>query len=155
MVVGVVARQPRRDLVERQLGEHGHAVEGLLPVHRDIVAQRLNRLARKGIVDALGLLQADDVGLPLGQPGGEVINSLLYGIDVPSGDAHDRPGSGRRRSSARNALMRSRAGCDPGMAVLVRWLRNLKLDPCHRMRAHNGYGRSCGSQTKKIVMERG
>jgi len=35
-------------------------------VHRNIVAERFERLARKGVVNALGLLQADDVRLPLG-----------------------------------------------------------------------------------------
>ena len=39
------------------------AVEGLLAVHGDIVAERLERLAREGLVDAFGFLQADDVGL--------------------------------------------------------------------------------------------
>ena len=57
-------------------------------MHCNIVAERLERLARKGVVDAFGLLQADDVGLPLGEPGGQIIHSLLDGIDVPGGDAH-------------------------------------------------------------------
>ena len=65
MVVGVVAGQPRRHLVERELRQDGDAVEGLLAVDGDVVAERLERLARKGVVDALGLLQADDVGLAL------------------------------------------------------------------------------------------
>ena len=35
----------------------------------DVVAQRLERLPRKRVVDAFGFLQADHVGLPLGEPG--------------------------------------------------------------------------------------
>jgi len=46
------------------------------------------QLARKGVVNALGLLQADDVRLPLGEPRGQVVQSLLYRIYVPSGNAH-------------------------------------------------------------------
>ncbi len=46
-------------------GQHRDAVERLLTVHCNIVAQRLDRLARERVVDALGLLQTDDVGLPL------------------------------------------------------------------------------------------
>jgi hypothetical protein len=36
---------------------------------RDVVAERLERLAREGVVDAFRLLQADDVGFALGKPG--------------------------------------------------------------------------------------
>ena len=61
-------------------------------MNRDIIAQRLQRLARKRLVDAFGLLQADDVGLTLLQPGGEVVDALLDGIDVPGCDAHGGDG---------------------------------------------------------------
>ena len=96
MVVGVVAGQPRRHLVERKFGQDRDAVEGLLPVHCDIVAEGFQWLARKGVVDALGLLQADDVRLPLGQPGRQVVDSLLDRVDVPGGDAHGGNGRVRR-----------------------------------------------------------
>ncbi len=102
MVVGVVAGQSRGHLVERELRQDRDAVEGLLPVHCDIVAERLERLAREGFVHALGLLQADDVGPPLQEPGGQVVHSLLDRIDVPGGDAHrGRKGWGWRGLGAR------------------------------------------------------
>ena len=73
MHVVVVAGQPGRDLVERQLGQQRDAVEGLLAVHGDIVAERLERLAREGLVDAFDFLQADDVRLriPAARPAGD------------------------------------------------------------------------------------
>ena len=65
MAVGVVTGQSRGHVLQWEFREYRDAVEGLLPVHCNIVAQRLERLARKGFVDALGLLQEDDVGPPL------------------------------------------------------------------------------------------
>ena len=68
MIVTVVAGQADIDLVERQFGQQRDAVERLLAVDGEIIAERLERLARKGVVDAFGFLQADDVGLALGKP---------------------------------------------------------------------------------------
>jgi hypothetical protein len=78
MIVGVVAGQARGHLIKGKLRQHGNAVEGLLPVHRNIVAECFEWLPGKGVVNALGLLQADDVRLPLGKPRGQVVHSLLY-----------------------------------------------------------------------------
>ena len=51
MRVAVVARQAAHDdLVERALGEDGDAVEALLAVHRDVVAERLERLGGEGLL---------------------------------------------------------------------------------------------------------
>jgi hypothetical protein len=33
--------------------------------------------------------EAGDVRLPLGQPSGKIVHSLLDGIDVPGGNSHD------------------------------------------------------------------
>ena len=89
MVVGVVAGQPRRHLVELELRQDRDAVEGLLAVDRDVVAQRLDRLAREGVIDAswfpAGRRCRADRSL---QPGGQVLDSLLDRIDVPGGDPH-------------------------------------------------------------------
>ena len=52
-----------RDLVEAQLRQDGDAVEALLAVRLDVVAERLDLGARELLVDRLDLLQADDVGL--------------------------------------------------------------------------------------------
>src|SRR5262249_49608971 len=83
----VHSRQARRDLVEWKLRQHRNAVEGLLPVHCNIVAERLQRLARERVVDTLGFLQADHVRLPLRQPGGPGVHSVPDPIDVPGGEA--------------------------------------------------------------------
>ena len=90
MIVGGVAGEARRHLIERKLRQHGDAVKGLLTVHRNIVSECLECLARKGVIDTLGLLQADDIRLPFDQPGGQIIHSLLDRVYVPSGDAHGR-----------------------------------------------------------------
>ena len=55
--------QPRLHLVERQLRQDRDPVEALLAVDCDVVAESLERLARKRLVDAFRFLQADDVGL--------------------------------------------------------------------------------------------
>ena len=52
-----VAGEPRLNLVERELGEERHAVEALLPVHGDVVAELLELEPREGVVDAFDLLQ--------------------------------------------------------------------------------------------------
>src|SRR5262249_32856416 len=88
MAVGLIAGQSRRHLLERKLGEERDAVEGLLPVHRNIVAERLERLAWEGLIHALGLLQDNDVWPPLRKPSGQIVDPLLDGIDVPGRDAH-------------------------------------------------------------------
>jgi hypothetical protein len=59
-----------------------------MAMHCNIVAQCLDCLPREGLIDGLGFLQADDVRRPLGEPGGQVLDSLLDRIDVPGGDAH-------------------------------------------------------------------
>ena len=58
--VGVVAGQAAGDL-ERALGEDRDAVEPLLPVGLDIVAEVLDLEPRKLLVEALDLLQAERV----------------------------------------------------------------------------------------------
>src|SRR5262249_23274446 len=89
VIVLRVARKPGRDLVERQLRQDGDAIEGFLTVHGYVVAEALQWLPRKGLVDALGLLQADDVGLSCREPSDEPVETLLDGVDVPGGDQHD------------------------------------------------------------------
>ncbi len=68
MIVLVVAGQAAIDFVEREFRQQRDAVECLLAVHGEIIAERFERLARKRIVDGFCLLQADDVGLTLGKP---------------------------------------------------------------------------------------
>ena len=58
----VVTGQPRVGFVERIFRQQRDAVEGLLAVGDDVVAELLDGFARKRLIDALDLLQADDVG---------------------------------------------------------------------------------------------
>ena len=63
MLIQIVAGEARGSLVERMFREQGDAVERLLPVGDDVVAEGFNGLTRKRVVHAFDLLQADDVGL--------------------------------------------------------------------------------------------
>ncbi len=55
---------------------------------RDVVAGALHLGARKGLVDAFQLLQADHVRLRALEEGEQVFEALLDGVDVPGGDPH-------------------------------------------------------------------
>ena len=69
-----------------RLDEDRDAVEPLLPVQRDIVAQRLDLGARKRLVDAFDLLQAQRVGARLLEIVEQMRQPLADRIDVPGGD---------------------------------------------------------------------
>ena len=77
MVILGVTRQSWRHFVKRQLREYRHPVERLLAMHGDVVTERLEGVARKGVVDAFGFLQADDVGRAFLQPGDGAVDPLL------------------------------------------------------------------------------
>ena len=64
----MVARQAAAHFVERNFDRIATPLKVFLAVDRDVVAERLEWLARKGVIDALRLLQAHDVGLALGKP---------------------------------------------------------------------------------------
>src|SRR5581483_11228769 len=70
-------------------------------MHRHVVAERLQRLPREGIVGALDLLQADDVGLALLEPGLEAIHALANRIDVPGGNPHEKARFGEQTAAPR------------------------------------------------------
>src|SRR5262245_66475615 len=99
MIVGVVARQARRHLVERELRQDGDAVERFLTVYGDIIPQGLQGLARKGVIDAFGFLEEYDMWLACRQTGDERVDELLDGVDVQGGDQHDKD-QGRRSDPA-------------------------------------------------------
>src|SRR5258706_53620 len=88
VVVFIVPGQPRGNLIEAQLGNDRYAVECLLTVHRNVVSQRLDGLAREGLVDAFGLLQAGHVRLTFLKPGQDIVEPLLDRIDVPGRYSH-------------------------------------------------------------------
>ncbi len=88
MGVFVIAGEAGFGLVERQLREQRHAIERLLAVGDHVIAERLNRLARKRLIDAFDFLQADDIGRALFQPRQQGIKPLPDLIDVPGRNAH-------------------------------------------------------------------
>ena len=90
VVVLVVAGQAVAHLVEFEFRQQGDTVEGFLPMDGDVIAEPLEFHARKCVVNAFCLLQADDVRLALGKPGQRRVDALLDRIDVPGGDAHEK-----------------------------------------------------------------
>src|SRR5712671_4896826 len=88
MVVFVVPGQPREHFIKAQPGNYRYAVEGLLTVHRNVVSQRLDGLARESLVDAFGFLQTGHVGLAFLQPSQDIVEPLLDRIDVPGRYPH-------------------------------------------------------------------
>ena len=88
MDVGVVTGEARIGLFERIFRQQRHAVEGLLAVGDDVVAERFDRLARKRLVDAFDFLQADHIGLAVLQPADQMVQPLPDRVDVPSRNPH-------------------------------------------------------------------
>jgi hypothetical protein len=79
---------------ERHLGEDRHAVVGLHALDQPVrVAQPLEGLVREELVRALGLLQAQHIGLAQPEIAFDVIDPQTDRIDVPGGDgkAHLTP----------------------------------------------------------------
>ena len=93
-----IAGQTARDL-DRPLGEDGDAVEGLLPVGGDVVAEVLDLGARKRFVEALDFLQAQRVRALLLEIVEEMRQALADRIDVPGGDDQRRLPCAERRQS--------------------------------------------------------
>src|SRR5665647_531256 len=90
MGVFVVPGEARLGFVERQLRQQCDAVKGLLAVGDHVVAERLDGLPRKCLVDAFDFLQADDVGTAIPQPGQEMVEPLPDRIDVPRSNTHEK-----------------------------------------------------------------
>ena len=88
MGVLVIAGEAGFGFLERQLRQQRDAVEGLLAVGDDVVAERLDLQPRKRVIDAFDFLQADDVGRAVLQPGQQMFDPLPDRIDVPGRDAH-------------------------------------------------------------------
>jgi hypothetical protein len=85
----VVAGKARPGLIEGQLRQQRHPVERLLAVGDHVVAERFDRLARKGLIDAFDFLQANDIGRAVLQPAHEVVAALPDRIDVPRRNTHE------------------------------------------------------------------
>jgi hypothetical protein len=77
VIVGVIAGQADIDLVKRVFGQNRDAVERFLTVDSDVVAEALERFTGEGVINTLGLLQADQVGRAFGEPSRRSIKPLL------------------------------------------------------------------------------
>ena len=89
--IHLVAEGPDVAALERQLRDDGDAVIALLPVQRDVlIAEPLEALARKGVVDAFRLLQAQHVRPRRLHEFGDEIDAQPHRIDVPGcqGETH-------------------------------------------------------------------
>ena len=99
-VAGIVlaAEAAPVDCCERQARDDGDAVIALLAVDRDVpVAGLAERLLRKIGVEALGLLQAEDVRTVLSKEAAHQVDPQPNGVDVPGGDG-ERHGTWKTRT---------------------------------------------------------
>src|SRR5712671_1770753 len=86
--------------LEWQFRDHRDAVIALLPVERDVfVAEALETLQRKCVIDAFGFLQAQHVRPHRLEEFGDEVDAQPHRIDVPcgQGEAHGEHVSGRNR----------------------------------------------------------
>jgi len=90
LLVAVVARQPARDILERQFGQDRHPVEPLLPVGFHVIAAFFEHLAGKAFVHRLDFLQQRHIGLRAVQPCRQRLGAGLDPVDVERGDLHVR-----------------------------------------------------------------
>src|ERR1700760_637652 len=103
--VGLAAEALDVEALEWQLRDHRDAVIALLSVERDVlIAEPLEPLQRKGVVDALGFLQAEHVGPRRLEEFGDEIDAQPHRVDVPGcqGKTHET------RLIARNAPWKRR-----------------------------------------------
>src|SRR5690606_2114694 len=89
LLVRIVARKAARDLVEGELGKERDAVEALLAMGLDVVAEVLEHRPREEAVLDLDLLEAEDLGLDLAGPLHRAVEPRADSVDVPGGDSHD------------------------------------------------------------------
>ena len=78
--------------LERQFRDDGDAVIALLPVQRDVlIAEPLEALQRKGVVDAFGFLQAQHVRPRRFEEFGDDVDAQAHRIDIPGcqGEPHE------------------------------------------------------------------
>jgi len=84
-------REPRilaDDIGEAVTREDGDAVIGFLSGEGHGIAGGLDFRAREGAVLGFRFLQADDIGLAVGEPLKELRQADLERVDVPAGDFH-------------------------------------------------------------------
>ena len=86
--VDVVLVEAGGDVVDADAGQDGDAVPLALPVVHRLVAECREGEVRERVVGELRLLEAQHVGVGVGQP---LLDPLLAGlqrVDVPGGDPH-------------------------------------------------------------------
>src|SRR5262245_65906117 len=93
-------------------------------MHGHVVAERLEWLPGEGVIGAFDLLQADNVGLPLIEPGLQIIHALADGIDVPGGNTHGFGGSGQGRIRLYSPYLSASAGICSGKRLYARTTGN-------------------------------
>ncbi len=88
--VFIVPAEARRGFLERQFRQQCDTVEGFLAVSDHVIAERLDRLPGKRLIDALDFLQADNVGGTILEPGQQMVEPLSDRIDVPRRNTHEK-----------------------------------------------------------------
>ncbi len=83
----LLARESLLRHLQRLAAEDGDAVPALLAVEHGVVAGPADLLVRELLVGELQLLEADDVGLPLGEPVEHEVEAGAQAVHVPGGDA--------------------------------------------------------------------
>src|SRR5262245_61948446 len=89
---------------QRMLRDDGNAVIGLLADGGDVVAEVLNFEPREAVIRAFDLLHQHDIGVSRLQPGGDVGDMGLDGVDVERGNAHRGPQNRKARRSGPSYL---------------------------------------------------
>src|SRR5258708_338278 len=84
----MILRASRRSACELEVRRPRHGREGLRGVGNHVVAQRFNFQPRECVIDAFDLLQADDVGCAIPEPGQQMVDPLPDRIDVPRSNTH-------------------------------------------------------------------
>ena len=85
---GSAVGESRDHVVETDPAQDGHAVPPTLAVVHRLVAQRGEGHRGEGAVGQLRLLQADDVGLAVGQPLLDPLPASVERVHVPGHEAH-------------------------------------------------------------------
>ena len=87
--------------LERQFRDDGDAVIALLPVQRDVlIAETLESLQRKRVVDAFGFLQAQHVRPRRFQEFGDDVDAQAHRVDIPGGQGKTHADSNDQRTCA-------------------------------------------------------
>src|SRR5262245_57133438 len=93
-------------------------------MHRYVVSKRLQRLTREGLVGALDLLQADNIGAAFLEPCLEAIDALTDGIELRGGNSHGFLGCPEGRIRLYSLCLSASAGICTGKRLYARKAKN-------------------------------